>query len=104
MNQVKTYKIGICEDDKSQNEHLTQMIKKSCMFLSDRHSNFEINNNFYSYEEASKVINAGELSDIYFLDIQLSDDLKDANGIELANLIRKRQKDAQIIFVTTHDE
>lgn len=102
---MRTFKIAICEDDRDQNEHLNYMIKKSCIFLSSEHQKFEISNTFYSYESIFQFINSSsKLPDIYFLDIQLSSKPDDKNGIELANLIRNRQKTAQIIFITTHDE
>ena len=102
---MRTFKIAICKDDRDQNEHINYMIKKSCIFLSSEHQKFEISNTFYSYESIFQFINSSsKLPDIYFLDIQLSSKPDDKNGIELANLIRNKQKTAQIIFITTHDE
>ncbi len=100
---MRTYKIAICEDDENQNAHLAEMIQKSCTVLSDENSRYEITDKFYSYDDAIKALSSN-CADIYFLDIQLSDNPDDANGIELANFIRNQQENAQIIFMTTHDE
>lgn len=39
---------------------------------------------------------------IYFLDIELGREIGKNNGFDLAGLIKKQDKKAQIIFITTH--
>lgn len=41
---------------------------------------------------------------IYFLDIELGREIGKNNGFDLAGLIKKQDKKAQIIFITTHTD
>ncbi|PJZ12893.1 DNA-binding response regulator, partial [Lactobacillus crispatus] len=52
-----------------------------------------------SYVVANDIQNA-----IYFLDIELSQNSKAKNGVDLAEFIKKQDPNAQIIFVTAYDK
>jgi len=83
--------ICICEDDKSQREYLSQIIKKWSVKIDK-----EIN--LYLFEDAEKYLFEMEerAPDILFLDIQMGK----LNGMDLAKKIRKNNEYTKIIFIT----
>lgn len=94
-----TYPIIICEDQIMQLNQLETIIQNFILFHSDL---FSIQLKTQSPTEVEKYLEKFQPKHgIYFLDI----DLKHAmTGIDLAEKIRKRDVQAKIIFITTHDE
>lgn len=94
-----SYPIIMCEDNPIQLQQLDKLIANYILF----HSNL--------FQVELKASNPHQVIDyleqqvpqngIYFLDIDLKSDL---DGIQLASLIRQKDVQAEIIFVTTHDE
>ncbi|WP_119326624.1 response regulator transcription factor [Companilactobacillus musae] len=94
-----SYPIIMCEDDPIQLEQLNKLIKNYILF----HSNlFQIKLQASNPQMVIEYLNNQEPQNgIYFLDIDLKSDL---DGIQLAEKIRQKDVQAEIIFVTTHDE
>jgi len=94
-----SYPIILCEDNPVQLKQLNTLIENYILF----HSNlFKVE---LSASNPSQVIDylnkETPQNGIYFLDIDLKADI---DGIQLAEVIRTLDVQAQIIFVTTHDE
>lgn len=100
LNKEDTmYPIVICEDDPIQRQQLDQLVENYILF----HSNlFKIELTAAGPTEVLNYLTKSEPENgIYFLDIDLKADI---DGIKLAEEIRKVDVQAEIIFVTTHDE
>ena len=77
--------IAICDDEKAIREQINELIEKEkpgvCPEL---------------YETGDSLLTAGKQFDIVFLDIQMDG----TDGIETAKLLRQRDEDAILIFIT----
>ena len=99
------YPVFICDDDSSQITAIDQIVGKAEDILSDDEevifkTSFATNfSDAYKYLKQNKY-NGG----IYFLDIELGNNKNKNNGFDLAELIKKQDERAQIIFITTHDD
>lgn len=102
------YKVIVCDDDASLAESLAQRIVYASENLSDDNENYQqskvdlalVAN---SFEEVAGYLVANETTNaLYFLDIELNKGIK--TGIDLAEFIRSRDPNAQIIFVTAYDK
>lgn len=93
------YPIIMCEDDSIQLQQLNDLIKNYITF----HSNlFKIELSATGPKQVVDYLNKNNPQHgIYLLDIDLQADM---NGIQLAEIIRQQDVQAEIIFVTTHDE
>lgn len=80
-------KICICDDDKTQCEHLKDMILS--------HGSHEVTT-YYSAEQLLFECENEYAFDIIFLDIQM----KNINGIDCARKIREKDKGVVIVFLT----
>ncbi|MGX7014995.1 LytR/AlgR family response regulator transcription factor [Vagococcus silagei] len=91
--------IFICEDDSNQLKRLENIINKNVM-IEDYDMRILL-----STDEPDEIIdfleNTTRVNGIYFLDIDLE---KKLNGVQLGSIIRKKDPDAKIIFITTHSE
>lgn len=93
------YPIILCEDQLLQLNQLERIIKNFILFHDEI---FEIVLTSQTPTEVEKYLKQFHPTQgIYFLDIDLNAAM---NGIELAELVRKHDVQAKIIFVTTHDE
>jgi two-component system response regulator AgrA len=89
----------ICEDNNIQRTQLESIIIEEI-----NNSNLDINitlSTSNSKEIIEYVSKAENKNFIYFLDVELNDDI---NGIELAHIIRKYDPKGCIVFVTSHAE
>lgn len=93
------YPIIMCEDNAIQLQQLDTLVENYILFHSDL---FKVElqaakpQQVITYLEQEQPQNG-----IYFLDIDLQADI---DGIQLATIIRQKDVQAEIIFVTTHDE
>lgn len=94
-----SYPIIICEDNQIQLQQLNKLIENYILF----HSNlFKVELQASKPQQVVNYLNEAEPQrGIYFLDIDLQTDI---DGIQLAEIIRQKDVQAEIIFVTTHDE
>lgn len=99
------YQILICDDDQEQIQLLKDILGVTEMYLSDEKKvEFELTS-YSSYQQAMEAISQGAVSSgIYFLDVELENNTEDHTGFDLAELIKKRDERAQIIFVTSHQD
>lgn len=86
------YKIGICEDEEAQREHLVKMVSS---YYNNKGMRAEIET-FGSAEQLLFKYPANLPFSCVLLDIKL----KEINGMELAKRIRREDKDIHIIFIT----
>ena len=84
-------RIAVCDDEKNLRENLQMLIKSR---YSDCHVDL--------FDSGNALLSANEDYDIYFLDIQMPG----IDGMETAEQIRKKQKNAEsiIIFITAFKE
>ncbi|MGJ8730778.1 LytR/AlgR family response regulator transcription factor [Listeria aquatica] len=93
-------KVYVCEDDLSQREKITKIIK-NYLLMQDLDVEFA-----WAGEDPEKLLNhLMEANDghagLFFLDVDLKTEM---NGIALGGQIRKEYPDARIVFVTAHAE
>ncbi len=87
------YRIAICDDERSSVQDASKMIGR----YSDFHENIEISVDvFYTSLDFLEALEKNSY-DIYFLDIYIDR----INGIDLADVIRKNNENANIIFMTS---
>lgn len=89
-------KIAICDDERTQIDHLTEKLR---LFAESRHKQFEIE----AYSSAEAFLFAYRENrdvDILFLDIEMGR----MNGIELAREIRADNETVQIVFITGYPD
>lgn len=94
-----SYPIILCEDKLIQLQQLDNIIQNYIIFHSDM---LKVVLKTQSPQEVKEYLEKFKPQNgIYFLDIDLNHSL---NGIDLAEIIRKYDVQAKIIFITTHDE
>ena len=86
-------KLCICDDDKATCEEIHNRITE--LYAMDTQA---VITYFNSGEALAERYKAGETYDIIFLDIEMDK----MDGLKVAELIRKSDKDAIIIFVSSH--
>lgn len=89
-------RIAICDDEAEQAEKLTVMVSG----WADQAGHSVLLQDFASAEEFLFEYGGGNLFDILLLDVEMHS----MNGIALAKHIRKADRRAEIIFVTSHAE
>lgn len=100
------YSVIVCDDD----EVLAKNIKYAVSNFTDDnpvYENIEINLELVAntFEQVVSYVVANDIQNaIYFLDIELSQNSKAKNGVDLAEFIKKQDPNAQIIFVTAYDK
>lgn len=99
------YSVFICDDEKEQVSLLQKGISNATIMLNGEEKvKFDIINSSTSYQEAADFLdNTSINSGIYFLDIEIGDEIYEKNGLDLGVLIKNKDKAAQIIFVTSHE-
>lgn len=95
MRMYQKIRIAIVEDDNSMRDIISNHIKKAIR----EEDNVEICG-FSSAEFFLKAIDSGEIFEILFTDIQLTD----MNGVELVREIRTNQPEMNIVFITAYGE
>lgn len=100
------YSVFICDDEQEQVNILKECIRKSSIILSDEDKlEFDIVKTVNNYDDAINFIEKVSFkSGIYFLDIEIGKKLYEKNGLDLAEIIKKRDKNAQLIFITSHQD
>lgn len=94
-----SYPIILCEDNLVQLQQLDNIIRNYILFHSEL---LKVVLKTQSPQEVKEYLKKFEPQNgIYFLDIDLKHSI---NGIQLAEMIRRHDVQAKIIFVTTHDE
>lgn len=107
---MANYPIIVCDDDQDLAKQLAKNIDNAVQDLADDDPGYMelkervtfVANNFaqvVGYVVANDIKNG-----IYFLDIELSQQSKAKNGVDLAEFIKKQDENAQIIFVTAYDK
>lgn len=87
--------IAICDDEKIFASEMEGYLFKYGLEL-----NISINTDvFYDGEELAEYIEAGNIYDLIFLDIEM----KKLNGVDTAHRIRSVDKNVLIIYVTSHE-
>ena len=91
-------KFVIVEDEKIVQDVVKKVIRKVSM-----KNDTEIEVNYYTKynKELQKEINEELYRKVYILDIELDSDV---SGIDIANKIREKDWDSEIIFITNHDK
>ncbi len=87
-------KVAICDDEKNTVDEIESLIRKN-----ERGSSLSICK-FYSGVELIDNVAEGKNFDLIFLDIEM----QDIDGIETAQEIRKTNKTAKIIFITSYKD
>ncbi len=91
-----SYRLAVCDDNKEHSDSLLKYVQKW-----SEESNVSLNTAvFSSAEELLFRSEEADIFDIYLLDIEMNG----MNGVELAKCIRKKSKEAQIIFVTGYSD
>ncbi|WP_301049387.1 LytTR family DNA-binding domain-containing protein [Lactobacillus intestinalis] len=100
------YSVFICDDEQEQVNILKECIRKSSIILSDEDKlEFDIIKTVNAYNDAMNFIEASSpQSGIYFLDIEIGKKLYEKNGLDLAEAIKQKDKNAQLIFITSHQD
>jgi two-component system, LytTR family, response regulator AgrA len=98
-----SYPVFICDDDPDQIAQVTDTLKRAEQILSDEEKvRFDLasQNNYQDAKDylLSHPVDGG----IYFLDVELGQEVDADNGFDLAELIKKQDDRAQIIFLTSH--
>lgn len=93
-----SYPIVICEDEAIQLHQLNDLMENYILFHNEFHVALQASNPDAVVDFLEKE---APQNGIYFLDIDLKAQI---NGIQLAQIIRQTDVQAEIIFVTTHDE
>lgn len=99
------YSVFICDDEQEQINNLKNIMEVAEMYLSDeKEVKFDLIT-YDSYEKAMEGVNKDRISGgIYFLDVELENNTDNNTGFDLAELIKKYDERAQIIFVTSHED
>jgi two-component system response regulator AgrA len=90
--------IYICEDNKKQREFIDSFVTDFCIF---RALDAEVALASHSPKRILEHFKDTQNPALFFLDIELGTEI---NGIELAGRIREQNKNAAIVFITTHSE
>ena len=77
--------IAVVDDEKAIREHICGLIKK-----------YDPKCSLNSYAAGNELLTSGQSFDIVFLDIQMNG----INGINTAKLLRERQEDVVLVFIT----
>lgn len=97
------YQVFICDDEIDSITLIKDIVLKAGIILSDEEKiEFSIQT-ANTYQAAVKYLRNTKISGgIYFLDVELGKEVDHDSGFDIAELIKKRDQKAQIIFVTSH--
>ncbi|EDX43289.1 LytR/AlgR family response regulator transcription factor [Limosilactobacillus reuteri] len=100
------YHLLVCDDDQLQAKNIATLLKMSSIILEedDIHPNVDL-----IATDAASILDYLESNPdltniVAFLDIQLDKNKQSQAGLALAQQIQKKHRNAQIIFITTHEE
>ena len=104
---METYGIVVCENDQVQLKNLHGFVNRAVWSLEDspdsKDKTCEVVLVTTSYQEVVNYLNNTYIdSGVYFLDIDLGKD-DGQNGIDLAEFIKSKDLNAQIIFITAYE-
>lgn len=99
------YPVFICDDDQQQINIIDKIIGVSEGIIFDNYDTFFDVTSADNFQAAKQYLKKNIYDGgIYFLDIELGKKIGENNGFDLAELIKKQDKKAQIIFITTHSD
>lgn len=99
------YPVFICDDDQKQIDEITKIVDNAQEFLTDQEKvEFQITPSDNYVDAIEKLKKLKVKGGIYFLDIELEKDKEDDLGFDLAEIIKKQDQKAQVIFVTSYDD
>lgn len=110
MKTMNNYPIIVCDDDVDLATELAKNINYSIQNLCDDNASYsklkeQVSFIANDFAQVAGYIVANDIENgIYFLDIELSQQSEAKNGVDLAEFIKKQDKNAQIIFVTAYDK
>lgn len=93
---VLMIKVAICDDDKSIVSEVENRLER---IGREKLINISIEA-FYSGEGLNRIYELGEYYDIIYLDIEMTI----MDGIQVAKIIREKDKYAIIIYISSHEE
>lgn len=99
VNEMKKYmnqlKVAVCDDDEYYREDLEKLIS---VYGNEYNTDIRIDKYEKMLDLVDAMANDNTLYDMLFLDIEMPD----CSGIDGAKIIRKRNKDVVICFITNH--
>lgn len=85
--------IAICDD----NNVVRDFVKCECInYFEDKNIDYKL----FTYKSGEEIAVSNNSIDLIFLDIEMGG----MNGLEVAKLLRKRNSDIEIVFLTSHTE
>lgn len=100
------YHLLICDDDHLQAKNIATLLQMSSIILEDDDVHPHVD--LIAMDAASVLdyldLNPDLTNIIAFLDIQLNQNEQSQAGLALAQQIQQRNSNAQIVFITTHEE
>lgn len=98
-----SYPVFICDDDPDQIAQVTDTLKRAEQILSDEEKvRFDLASQGNYQDAKAYLLSHPADGGIYFLDVELGQEVDADNGFDLAELIKKQDDRAQIIFLTSH--
>ena len=99
------YPVFICDDDEKQIHEIMEIVGDSEEILSDQEKiKFQVTTSSDYMDAVEKLNKLKSEGGIYFLDIELEKNTEVDSGFDLAEIIKKQDQKAQIIFVTSYDD
>ncbi|WP_201335993.1 response regulator, partial [Lactobacillus nasalidis] len=98
-----SYPVFICDDDPEQIAQVIATLKRAEQILSDEEKiRFDLASQSNYQDAKAYLLSHPADGGIYFLDVELGQEVEADNGFDLAELIKKQDDRAQIIFLTSH--
>lgn len=98
----KEFPVFICDDDPKQIDQIKNFLIAAEVMITDQDVKFT-SSSASSFKAGLEYVGSHKLEGgIYFLDIELEDGEENESGFDLAEVIKKYDEKAQIIFVTSH--
>ncbi|MBP2058808.1 two-component system response regulator AgrA [Lactobacillus colini] len=104
------YRLIVCDDEPAIARNIADQITVAWENIQDENEQFknkslELSLVATSFEEVAGYIVAHDVKNaIYFLDIEISKDKSSKTGVDLADFIKSRDENSQIVFVTAYDK
>lgn len=104
------YQVIVCDDESIIAKNIAKQVNIAWENVQDENERFknktlDISLVANSFEEVVGYIVAQDVKNaIYFLDIEIGKDENSKTGVDLADFIRSRDANAQIVFVTAYDK
>lgn len=98
-----SYPVFICDDDPEQIAQVTDTLKRAEQILSDEEKiRFDLASQGNYQDAKAYLLSHPADGGIYFLDVELGQEVDADNGFDLAELIKKQDDRVQIISLTSH--